>query len=252
MDGYADYFRKIGKKPVIGRDTPNFIANRVGVYAMMKVLPPDATVLSDPGTSCPYYSAYYQQPKEGRYFITNRAHGEHPSLENLAVGKGYPCRRLGRPCPHFGVFQSFARAALGPDPPARGTAWLGDGLAVAETGELGLFVGCLPLFDRYFEDLGVETVVFEDAFDEYTLHDRAAPLPDTPIDEDDCAALMFVPLSGKKPRFCIDQGFMRAYLTKATCRNKTDARTVQVHNRLCTERITVEHPDHAARIENSI
>jgi acetolactate synthase-1/2/3 large subunit len=42
---------------------------------LMKVLPPDATVVSDPGTSCPYYSAYYRQKLAGRYFITNRAHG---------------------------------------------------------------------------------------------------------------------------------------------------------------------------------
>ncbi|WP_209424500.1 thiamine pyrophosphate-binding protein [Pararhodobacter sp. SW119] len=42
---------------------------------LMKVLPPDATVVSDPGTSCPYYSAYYSQQLAGRYFITNRAHG---------------------------------------------------------------------------------------------------------------------------------------------------------------------------------
>lgn len=45
------------------------------VDTLMKVLPPDATVVSDPGTSCPYFSAYYQLQKPGRYFITNRAHG---------------------------------------------------------------------------------------------------------------------------------------------------------------------------------
>lgn len=42
---------------------------------LMKVLPADATVVSDPGTSCPYHSAYYQQQLAGRHFITNRAHG---------------------------------------------------------------------------------------------------------------------------------------------------------------------------------
>nr|WP_037372953.1 thiamine pyrophosphate-binding protein [Salipiger mucosus] len=42
---------------------------------LMKVLPEDATVVSDPGTSCPYASAYYQQQLAGRYFVTNRAHG---------------------------------------------------------------------------------------------------------------------------------------------------------------------------------
>lgn len=45
------------------------------IDTLMKVLPPDATVVSDPGTSCPYFSAYYQLQKPGRYFITNRAHG---------------------------------------------------------------------------------------------------------------------------------------------------------------------------------
>jgi len=38
LAAYADFFRRIGKKPVVGRDTPNFIANRVGVYAVNKAL----------------------------------------------------------------------------------------------------------------------------------------------------------------------------------------------------------------------
>lgn len=45
------------------------------ISTLMKVLPPDATIVSDPGTSCPYFSAYYQLPQAGRHFITNRAHG---------------------------------------------------------------------------------------------------------------------------------------------------------------------------------
>ncbi len=56
------------------------------IDAMMKVLPEDATVLSDPGTSCPYYSAYYRQPKAGRYFITNRAHGALGYSLSAALG----------------------------------------------------------------------------------------------------------------------------------------------------------------------
>ncbi len=38
LKDYADFFRGIGKKPVTGRDTPNFIANRIGVYSMLKVM----------------------------------------------------------------------------------------------------------------------------------------------------------------------------------------------------------------------
>jgi 3-hydroxyacyl-CoA dehydrogenase len=36
--GYADLLRRMGKKVVIGRDTPNFIANRVGVFGMLKTM----------------------------------------------------------------------------------------------------------------------------------------------------------------------------------------------------------------------
>ncbi|WP_324752754.1 thiamine pyrophosphate-binding protein [Roseovarius sp. Pro17] len=45
------------------------------IATLQRVLPDDATIVSDPGTSCPYFSAYYTLPKAGRHFITNRAHG---------------------------------------------------------------------------------------------------------------------------------------------------------------------------------
>ena len=45
------------------------------VAAMQKVLPDNAVVVADPGTPCPYLSAYYKWRKPGRHFLTNRAHG---------------------------------------------------------------------------------------------------------------------------------------------------------------------------------
>lgn len=45
------------------------------IAALQRALPDEAVILSDPGTSCPYFSAYYQLPRSGRHFITNRAHG---------------------------------------------------------------------------------------------------------------------------------------------------------------------------------
>ncbi|SEK77309.1 acetolactate synthase-1/2/3 large subunit [Roseovarius nanhaiticus] len=45
------------------------------IATLQRILPEDATIVSDPGTSCPYFSAYYQLPQPGRHFITNRAHG---------------------------------------------------------------------------------------------------------------------------------------------------------------------------------
>ncbi len=56
------------------------------IDTLMQVLPEDATIVSDPGTSCPYFSAYYQLPKPGRHFITNRAHGALGYALSAALG----------------------------------------------------------------------------------------------------------------------------------------------------------------------
>jgi len=56
------------------------------IDTMMQVLPKDATIVSDPGTSCPYFSAYYQLPMSGRRFITNRAHGALGYSLSAALG----------------------------------------------------------------------------------------------------------------------------------------------------------------------
>ena len=45
------------------------------VYEMQKVLDRDAIVVADPGTPCPYFSAYYVVGRTGRRFFSNRAHG---------------------------------------------------------------------------------------------------------------------------------------------------------------------------------
>lgn len=45
------------------------------IAALQSLLDPDAVVCADPGTPCPYFSAYYRWPSAGRHFITNRAHG---------------------------------------------------------------------------------------------------------------------------------------------------------------------------------
>jgi acetolactate synthase-1/2/3 large subunit len=45
------------------------------VAELQKVLGPDAIVVADPGTPCPYFSAYYLVRGPGRRFFSNRAHG---------------------------------------------------------------------------------------------------------------------------------------------------------------------------------
>ncbi len=56
------------------------------------VLPDDAVVVCDPGTPCPYFSAYYRCARPGRYFISNRAHGALGFSIPAAMGA-----QIGRP-----------------------------------------------------------------------------------------------------------------------------------------------------------
>ena len=51
-----------------------------------RVLPPDAIVVADPGTPCPYVSGYYEMLEPGRHFITNRAHGALGYSMSAAMG----------------------------------------------------------------------------------------------------------------------------------------------------------------------
>ena len=56
------------------------------VATLQEILPHDATVVCDPGTPCPYFSAYYEFREAGRHFISNRAHGALGYAMAAAVG----------------------------------------------------------------------------------------------------------------------------------------------------------------------
>ncbi|WP_370159157.1 thiamine pyrophosphate-binding protein [Salipiger bermudensis] len=73
----------------IAAETDHPIRPERVIAALMKVLPSDATVVSDPGTSCPYASAYDRQALAGRYFITNRAHGALGYSLSASLGAWY-------------------------------------------------------------------------------------------------------------------------------------------------------------------
>ena len=59
------------------------------VLDLESVLPNDAIVIADPGTPCPYLSAYWRQRDAGRRFISNRAHGALGYSLPAAVGAGF-------------------------------------------------------------------------------------------------------------------------------------------------------------------
>ncbi|KIC47312.1 acetolactate synthase [Ruegeria sp. ANG-S4] len=72
------------------RETP--IRPEAVMAALMDILDDDAIVVADPGTPCPYFSAYYRWRKPGRHFITNRAHGALGYSLGAAMGA-----HVGRP-----------------------------------------------------------------------------------------------------------------------------------------------------------
>ncbi len=61
------------------------------VATLQALLPADAVIVADAGTPCPYFSAYYQQRRAGRHFISNRAHGALgyalPAVVGAQVGR---------------------------------------------------------------------------------------------------------------------------------------------------------------------
>ena len=59
------------------------------VAALQALLPEDSVVVADPGTPCPYLSAYLKLDKPGRRYFSNRAHGALGYSLSAAVGAHY-------------------------------------------------------------------------------------------------------------------------------------------------------------------
>jgi len=59
------------------------------VAAVERLADPDAIIVADPGTPCPYFSAYYTVRQTGRSFFSNRAHGALGYSLSAAIGAHY-------------------------------------------------------------------------------------------------------------------------------------------------------------------
>ena len=66
---------KFAKFEALARSEDTPIKPERVVLELQKQLEADAIVVADPGTPCPYFSAYYRVKRSGRRYFSNRAHG---------------------------------------------------------------------------------------------------------------------------------------------------------------------------------
>lgn len=78
--------RKMAKFQEIAASNESPVKPERIIDMLNRLLADDAIVVSDPGTSCPYYNAYSQQKHPGRRYITNRAHGALGYALGAALG----------------------------------------------------------------------------------------------------------------------------------------------------------------------
>jgi len=81
--------QKFAKFGVLAASSDTPIKPERVVAELSKALDADAIVVADPGTPCPYLSAYYPVRKAGRTLFSNRAHGALGYSMAAAVGAHY-------------------------------------------------------------------------------------------------------------------------------------------------------------------
>ena len=59
------------------------------IDALNRLLPTEAVLCADPGTPCPYVSAYWTIRQSGRHFISNRAHGALGYALGASIGAAF-------------------------------------------------------------------------------------------------------------------------------------------------------------------
>src|SRR5437762_176989 len=83
---------KFEKFEALARSSDTPIKPERVVSELSRLLDPDAIVVADPGTPCPYFSAYHVVRGTGRGYFSNRAHGALGYALSAAIGA-----HVGRP-----------------------------------------------------------------------------------------------------------------------------------------------------------
>ena len=83
---------KFEKFEALAKSTDTPVKPERVVFELSRLLDPDAILVADPGTPCPYFSAYHVVRGTGRRYFSNRAHGALGYALAAAIGA-----HVGRP-----------------------------------------------------------------------------------------------------------------------------------------------------------
>ena len=86
--------RKLARFQALAESNDKPIKPERVVAEVTRALDPDAIVVADPGTPCPYFSAYYPVRGTGRRFFSNRAHGALGYSMPAAIGAHFARPRV--------------------------------------------------------------------------------------------------------------------------------------------------------------
>jgi acetolactate synthase-1/2/3 large subunit len=82
---------KLAKFAALARSNDKPIRPERVVAELSQALDTDAILVADPGTPCPYFSAFYPVRGTGRRYFSNRAHGALGYSMSAAVGAHFGC-----------------------------------------------------------------------------------------------------------------------------------------------------------------
>lgn len=139
------------------------------------------------------------------------------------------------PCSHGGAMQSLMRLMTSDTMNQNRLDWITDDLKISDKGEYALFVGCLPYYDGYFDDLEIESVKI--AASAIRILNKMGITPAVSKDERCC---------GHDLRWAGDDDMFKMLIQRnVEMLKKTGATKIITTCAECYRTLKLDYPDHA-------
>lgn len=139
------------------------------------------------------------------------------------------------PCSHGGAMQSLMKLMTAPDMKQNRLDWLTNDLKTSKTGDYALFVGCLPYYDAYFDDLKLDSVNIAKSAIRILNHAGIVPAV---MDDERCC--------GHDLKYSGDVDIFRMLIDRnVKCLSKTKAKTIITTCAECFRTLKFDYPDYS-------